>query len=369
VKTTVQCDSVQVGGITPAFRATVAIGDDLLDLNRMILTIAQDPYTGFRRRTSVAHTVSAAEYLSGKSWKNADQSLLCQEMPVPHHLLSSISLSIPRSAGWTPHAVGYIHAGRRGVMTPLHFDWDVTWVANVCLTGRKRFFFLPPSAGWLLSPVLNLSALCVPRFSEKDRCDLVRKLGGVEVVLNAGEGVLFPSVSWHGVVYDEPSFSVSVHFEPAPGGRPFVALPRSWLLQRLIWRFFGDGYSPTARDFLLEYLAAFFEEKGGWLERYRRVNKLCRRSLIELGDAQGAAMLVGENFSTELALARAEVRRYYTLTDTERESGDAEGVRDALEYIFERIRIPSNAERLAAYALRLRQGLRPRRGLVKIRNQ
>jgi hypothetical protein len=366
MKTAVECDSLQVDGFTSEFRARVDIADDFFDLNRLILTVAEDYYTRFRRRNFVSDTVSAADYLSDKSPKNAD--VLCQEMPIPHHLLSSVKLSIPSSAAWTTHAVGHIHAGRANCVTPLHFDWDLTWVANVCLTGRKRFFIFPPSAGWLLSPVLNLSALYVPKFSEMDRRDLLSKLGGVEVVLDAGEGVLFPSLSWHGVLYEEPSLSLSVRFEQTPGGRPFAALPRSWLLQRLVWRFFREGYRSPAFDFLLEFMGAFFDEKSGWIERYRRISTLCRLALVDMGEAQGAAVLAGENFSTELAVAREALRRCYTVLPNEGDAEDHDGIRDAREYIFQRICIPPDAERLARYALRQRQGLRPRRGLVEIVN-
>ena len=185
--TVVQCDSASMGGMRPDFRASVAVADEIFDLDRLTLTVAEDYYTRFRRRSFVSDTVSAAKYLGDDFPKRTEQPLLCQEMSVPRHFLSSISLSVPRGAAGTQHAVSYIHAGRSGCMTPLHFDWDTTWVANVCLTGRKRFFIFPPSAGWLLSPMLNLSALCVPKFSEADRLDILGRLGGVEIVLNAGE--------------------------------------------------------------------------------------------------------------------------------------------------------------------------------------
>lgn len=370
MKTVVRCKSVEMSGVKPGFSASVVVTDEFLDLDRIALTVAEDYYTRFRRRSFVSDTVSAAEYLSDKSSKGANGSLLCQEMPIPRHLLSSIKLSLPRGTTWMQHAVGCIHAGQTGCMTPLHFDWDVTWVANVCLTGRKRFYIFPPDAGWLLSPVLNLSALCVPKFSEMDRRDLVSRLGGVEIVLKAGEGVLFPSLSWHGVLYEEPSLSISVRFEPIPGGRPFVALPRSWLLQRLVWRFFGEGYNSSASDFLQEYMETFFDENSGWIGRYRRVNMLTRRSLVEFGEAQGAAALAEENFSIELALARKAVKHCYTLLPSEKNNvTPQEDIRDAVKYIFEGIQIPVDSVRLAKYALRQRQGLRPRRGLVEIINK
>lgn len=363
--TLVHCEAVGLDGVKPAFRASVRIADEVFDLDHLSLTVAEDYYTRFRQPTFASETVSAAAYFSGKS-AQSKKSLLCQEMPLPRHLLSSIRLALPEGASWTSHGVGQIHAGLSGCMTPLHFDWDMTWVANVCLFGRKRFFFFPPDAGWLLSPVINLSALCVPRFSESDRCDLLQKLGGVEVVLNAGEGILFPSLSWHGAFYEEPTLSVSVRFEPIAGGRPFAALPRSWLLQRLIWRFFCEEYGTPAGDFLLEFLPALFNGRGGWIERYRRVTELCQRALVDRGEARGAALLAGENFSTELAVAGETIKQYYTLTSRARDSVDAEILRDAVNYIFEEIRIIPDAERLAAYAIRQRQGLRPRRGLVQI---
>src|SRR5215207_3496875 len=353
MKTAVQCDSVDVGGVKPELSAHVAVADDLMDLDRLTLTVAEDYYTRFRRRSFASDTISASTYLSSESPQYSGQSLLCQEMPVPRHLLSSVTLSLPHGATWTPHAIGYIHAGRRGCMTPLHFDWDISWVAHVCLTGRKRLFIFPPNAGWLLSPVLNLSALCVPKFSETDRSELARRLGGVQVVLNAGEGLLFPSLSWHGVLYEEPSLSISVRFEPSVGGRPFAALPRSWLLQRLVWRFFCEGYGSSARDFLAEYMKLFFDENCGWKERYRRVQALCRKALLDLGEAQGAEVFVGENFSAELALAGEAVRHYYTVAPRERDDVAPEDVEDTLKYIFEGIRVPPGAERLAGHALKI----------------
>lgn len=361
----VDCDRLELNGMTPAFRASVNVDNDFFDLDRLNLTVAEDYYTRFRQPTFASETVSAAAYFSGES-PQSKNNLLCQEMPIPRHLSSSIRLSLPEGAGWTSQGVGQIHAGLRGSVTPLHFDWDMTWIANVCLIGQKRLFFFPPEAGWLLSPVVNLSALCVPKFSESDRHDLLEKLGGLEVVLKAGEGIIFPSLSWHAALYEEPTLSVSVRFEPVAGGRPFAALPRSWLLQRLMWRFFREEYGSPAAEFLLEFLPALFNGRGGWIERYRRVTELCQRALVDRGEAKGAEVLAGENFSTELAVASETIKRYYTLTSRVRDSVDSEILRDAVNYIFEEIGVIPNAERFATYAIRQRQGLRPQRGLVQI---
>jgi hypothetical protein len=362
--TVVKCNAVILNGLKPQFGASVLIDEDTLDLNHLTLTVAEDYYTRFRRRSFVSGTISAAEYLS-KSTDKAIEGLLCQEMPVPSHLLPSIALSLPSGAAWTADAIAHVHAGRSDCATPLHFDWDLTWVANVCLTGRKRFFIFPPNAGWLLNPVLNLSGLCVPRFSEKDRRDLLAKLSGIEVVLNAGEGVLFPSLSWHGALYEEPCLSFSLRFEPSPGGRPFAALPRNWLLQRVVWEFFREGYKSAASDFLSEYLQLFFDKRDRWTGRYRSITRLCRSALSERGEAQGATALMEENFSPELALARDALNHSYSLPSSSDDLA-AEKIDEAEKYIFERLNAPPQATKLASYALTQRQGLRPKRGLIKI---
>ena len=256
-----------------------------------------------------------------------------------------------------------VHAGRAGCIAPVHFDWDHSWVAHACLTGRKRFFFFPPESGWLLSPVINTSALAIPRFSEPDRSEFLRRTGGMEVVLEAGQGVVFPSMFWHGVVYEASSLSISVRFEQVPGGRPFSALPRSPWLQRLVWHFSKSGYGAAAHGFLEDYLPVFFE-KGGWMDRYRRVNAFCRRALLDAGEEHGAKELTGENFSAELALASEELRLYYGGVN---KAAPAADIRETLDYLFEEIpSMPAASRSLAAYALNKRQGLRPRRGLVEI---
>jgi len=365
----IDCEPTVVTGSASGFEvqvvATKEITSRLGDLN---LNIRGDYYSSFNRPDQEGYTVSAEEYLFGENEKWQDETLLCPEMPLPRHMASAVRLMIPQGRSWTSQAVALVHAGRAKRTAPVHFDWDHKWVAHACLMGRKRLYIFPPDAGWLLSPVVNTSALNIPRFSQPDRRELLNKLGGVEISLEAGQGVLFPSMFWHGVLYDESSLSISVRFEPYPGGRPFAVLPRSWLLQRLVWWFFQRGYGPESDQFLTECLQLLFLKKGGWKNRYRHLAALYRRALVERGKQRGAEELASENFSAEMALASHELKLYYGGSPTAIQSAEDDRVQEAAEYIFEAIRRPLGASelRLAAHALNVRQGLPPKRGLVEI---
>lgn len=360
----IRCVPVAIAGDAFAGPATVNVDDSFLQLDRLELIVTRDSYTSFRLPVAPSYRVTAGDYLHGdaKMWR--DRSLLCPEMPLSRHLTPAIRLDVSAPV-WSARAVAFVHAGRQGCIAPLHYDWDHTWVAHACVTGRKRVFLFPPQAGWLLSPIINTSALCVPRLLGSDLQELVSGLGGLEVTLEAGQGVLFPSLFWHGVLYEEASVSISVRFEQRPGGRPFAVLPRSWWLQRLVWRFFQQGYDHRASAFLSEYLDSFFAT-GSWEERYRRTTALCRRVLRESGERHGADEWVAENFSAERVLATLELKLGYG-SAPKNAPGKDDMLMKTLEYIFKEIAsVPRASKRLAAYALKVRQGLPPVRGLVEI---
>jgi hypothetical protein len=346
-------------------------GDLLSNLKQLELTITSDYYSGFRRSISEAIQVSAEEYLYGNQEIWTDNSLLCPEMVISRRWITSLRLVLPQGTAFSAQAVAFMHAGRAHCMAPIHFDWYHSWVAHACLTGRKRFFFVPPQEGWLLQPIINTSALCVPRLPAADRQELLGHLDGCEIVLEAGQGILFPSLYWHGVLYEEPSLSVSLRFERCPGGRPFAVLPRSWLLQRLVWLFFRQGYGVDADGFLLEYMSQFFDRKGGWKQRYNRIADLCKRALLERGERKGAEILVANNFSAELALASQELRFYYQNAKGAGAAHADEIVAEVSDYLFEGMKdVPFDlGMELARHALRVRQGLPPRRGLVTIEKE
>lgn len=368
----VVCDLVDSAKATNESALTAAVVSDLTSrLDELEIPVTKDYYSAFRNENQPSYKVTAHEYLFGKEARWARTSLLCPEMPIPYHLISAVRLAVPSNTTWNKQAVALVHAGRAGCIAPVHFDWDHKWVAHACLLGRKRLFIFPPQAGWLLSPVINTSALCIPRFSEPDRRELLDKLGGVEVSLEAGQGVLLPSMFWHGVLYEEPALSISVRFEPYSGGRPFAVLPRSWLLQRLVWWFFQRGYGVEANEFLTECLETFFLKRCGWKDRYRRLASLYHEALTERGEQRGAEEFISENFSGELVLASKELKLYYRDSPEVKLAGNDDRINKAADYIFEAVRHSRGASelRLAAHALRVRQGLPPKRGLIEIEKE
>jgi len=349
-----------------AYQTSLTVDAGFLEnLDSLDLSLTEDYYSSFCKHSPATMTMAAGIYLAEK--KEQNRSLLCPEMPLSRDWVNLLRLVVSRGPCWSRSAVAVVHAGHSGCIAPLHFDWDHTWVIHACLLGRKRLFFFPPQAGWLLCPVVNSSALCLPRFSEADRREVIHLLGGHEIILEAGDAVLFPSMFWHGVYYERPSLSVSVRFEAWPGGRPFAALPRSWLLQRLIALYFQRGYGREAADFLLRYLKAFFKPQR-WHTSYRAVNALCRSALLDLGEGRGVEEWVGENFSAELLLAAQELKIWYNTDAGSVKVGERGGLRDVAAYLFEDTRwsMGDNALKLARHAMATRQGLPPKRGLIMV---
>ena len=363
------------------FGAELAIeeGVNFLSMN---LALEENYYDGFARANSSARYVLADDYLCAPDG-DAYRGLMCVETPIPKALASRIELRVRDSRGLAgKEAIGLFHAGRTGSIAPLHFDWDHRWIFHACLSGRKTIYLIPPDAGWLLNPVINTSAICVPRLSTFDRGELLRRLGGTEVALSAGQGVLFPSLWWHAVLYDAPSMSVSVRFGEQPTLRPFAVLPRSFWLQRLVWLLFRrQAPALDAAKCLGQCLEAFLRPRISWKKRYHLANTVYRRLLLERDQSFGAQYLTSENFNSEIYLAREELKGAYSLLNSDERAGTSSETTDEVEdYLFAAFHrnlstleksdlIPSNQRRdLAEYALAKRQGLRPRRGFVAVQS-
>jgi hypothetical protein len=338
------------------------LADDI-DLNSLKLVLQPNYYDGYSGNDVRMIEASAAEYLSQQR-HNAYAGLMCVETPVPRNMGDKIKFCVDdaRNSG---EAIGLIHAGHNGSIAPLHFDWDHRLILHACVTGSKTLFFIPPDAGWMLNPIINTSPYCLPRFSRRDRLDFLKRLGGIEVKLNTGEAVLFPSLWWHAVRYNAPTFSVSLRFGEHRALRPFAVLPRSFWLQRLVWHFFQHRRAdPT--PYISRCLEAFLRPHKSWVVRYHVTNSIYRDSLLALKLNGGAKYLAADGFNTELRLAKNEVQNLYTLEHSRKYDHE---VQSTIEYLFEEYPslVPLKMRvALAKYALAKRQGLRARRGLVTV---
>jgi hypothetical protein len=325
-------------------------------------------YDAFKRLQIPTVQTSLNNYLSSFfSNPTLPSDILCPEAPVPEVLLKDFNFRVSDDFRYGTHAVILMHAGRAGCISPLHFDWDHDYVLHVCVTGTKTFFLMPPEAGWLLTPVVNTSSICLPRLSESDQKAMLGKTGGYRIILNPGEAVLFPSMWWHAVQYTEPSAAFSIRFGGPDYLRPFAVLPRSAWLQRLVWLLFQSRPSNELYlKILTSCLEAFFAPTRNWKERYENCNYFYKEWLRYFKQEAGVKYLRGENFNQETALAGFELENLYTLPEK-----DADGLMpsaaDIEEYLFAAVGDRSRLTRmLAVYAITKRQGLPVRRGLVPI---
>jgi hypothetical protein len=337
-----------------------------LDLSSIHVVLQPNYYDGYEKHTSAAQRILLSDYLNSTDATYAD--LMCVEMPLPNVLASEMKVYFADGAFHGRSAVCLVHAGRAGSIAPLHFDWDHSWVLHACVSGRKTVYLVPPDFGWLLNPILNTSAICVPRLSDIDRGEFLRRLGGTEVELTAGQALLFPSLWWHAFRYEAPSTSVSVRFGEQPELRPFAVLPRSFWLQRLVWQLFQQNVARNAEDCLSRCLSAFFERRS-WSKRYYGVNSVYRAILEGSGQNYGAHYLGSERFNPEYYMAKDELKELYCLDESEADTKfTAEGLEEVRKYLFGKSSCIAykTQQALAKYALLKRQGLQPRRGLITI---
>lgn len=296
---------------------------------------------------------------------NSDEGAICPETPLPPLMASSIHFSYKDSL--ESSAYGLLHVGAKNAIAPLHFDWDFHWVVNACTHGKKSFIFFPPQAGWLLNPIINTSSYDIPRLSKKDIKYLMNTLNGRIVTISKGQGVIFPSIWWHAVIYDETSMSVSVRFNENKILRPLAVLPRSFWLQRLIWMLLSSNNTDKSIEIINNCLSLFFDENMDWLSRYIEVNSLYRQILYSSGQEFGSHNLQSLRFNSELSIATDEISHSYSVRNVNVGYSE-QHISEACNYIFDGdfCRVSEMVKRhTAIHALQKRQGLRPVRGIIK----
>lgn len=105
----------------------------------------------------------------------------------------------------------FMFFGPKGAVTQIHFDIDMGHVFHTTFLGRKRFVLFPNDQ----AKYLYRHPLTVRSYVDVDRPDFLKypklkEAKGYEVVLEAGETLFIPSGYWHHIVYEEPSFAISL---------------------------------------------------------------------------------------------------------------------------------------------------------------
>lgn len=358
-------ESFGAGSTAPSVGVCIKNG---WSLDEIRLRICRDYYARITRGAAAPIWVDASEYLNGSDESWGDSSLLCPEMPLPEHLTDQVRLQVRSSRPlFDTQALALVHAGRRGRASPLHYDWDHSWVAHINLLGEKIFYLIPPESSWLLAPLANISIYRLPRFDVARETEFLARFRGQKIVLPAGSGVLFPSMWWHAVAYHRDAFSLSVRFEAAPGGRPFGVFPRSWWLQQVVWHLFAEDYL-EAGEVLQRLSDLFFREEFDWRERYVRFNTECRLILKEWGYHPSRPFELG--VSPEYVMAQESIEAAYDLRWAHGEYDEDVDLEETAAFLFAGMSPPPRScqERIVRYATSHRRGLQPRQGLVQIRN-
>ncbi len=292
-------------GFHSPLRFRVDLTEAVEALRLMQVVIVPDSYSR-RGRTFEVLRMSLDEYLAGGPLAIGGLRYLCPEMLLDERSARAVQFACDSNAVNAARALA--HAGHEGDVSALHFDWDFAHVLQMCLSGQKRFLFAPPDAGWLLRPIVNESSISLRELSACDRKELLSMSGGCEVVLHAGDAILFPALWWHGVIYEDTTLAISVRFGEPEWAQQWTDLPPSWLLQRLVWRLAEqpDELAPCRAALQEQWIAP-----GSWRERRCRLLTQVRTQLCRRGSRHGLE-LASDAFDAELAIASEMLERLYT---------------------------------------------------------
>ena len=115
----------------------------------------------------------------------------------------------------------------------LHFDKDGTHGLLYQVYGRKRVVILPSHAAPKLAPLTQYAGVCLQNFTDDDRRGFLHFVGGQEAVIEPGDAVYLPAMSWHFVDYLTPCFGINLRFR------------RSQVVSELLNHLYPDMHTQT----------------------------------------------------------------------------------------------------------------------------
>lgn len=158
-------------------------------------------------------TLTVVQYLKFLE-TNPDTKMMCIEFASPEELKATYQIPEVCHAekGESSKFVNQCFIGNKGNFAHIHIDKAGTHGFLYQVFGRKRFITWPQSAAHKLAPFTQIAGWSLENFTDEDRKAFLDFTGGCEVILEAGECMYVPALSWHYVDYIEDSMSVSLRF-------------------------------------------------------------------------------------------------------------------------------------------------------------
>lgn len=105
----------------------------------------------------------------------------------------------------------FMFFGAQGSVTQLHYDIDLSHVFHTAFSGRKRFYLFAPDQGTnLYRHPFTIRSYVDPVNPDFETYPKLKQAHGHYVELLPGETLFIPAGFWHHVVYDEPSYALSL---------------------------------------------------------------------------------------------------------------------------------------------------------------
>lgn len=105
----------------------------------------------------------------------------------------------------------FMFFGAQGSVTQLHYDIDLSHVFHTAFSGKKRFYLFAPDQGaHLYRHPFTIRSYVDPVNPNFEKFPRLSEVRGYYVELLPGETLFIPAGFWHHVVYDEPSYALSL---------------------------------------------------------------------------------------------------------------------------------------------------------------
>lgn len=105
----------------------------------------------------------------------------------------------------------FMFFGAKGSVTQLHYDIDLSHVFHTAFSGKKRFYLFAPDQGAnLYRHPFTIRSYVDPVNPDFEKYPKLKQAQGHYVELLPGETLFIPAGFWHHVVYDEPSYALSL---------------------------------------------------------------------------------------------------------------------------------------------------------------